>query len=418
MELVAAAEVAAAADAAAVADAAAGAYATPSDAAAAAAAAVAEAAAAAAAAAATAEAGTDAASAASDPPADQATPLQSGHGGDHRRGATEDAQQEGAAEILPMPTAPPPAASTNTALHVHISELRLTFADRLAPACDPLHLGAGPRPATVAAGAVALVVSGTQVALTRHPSEPSAALFSTQQRSSLALGRVACELVRSPAIVGSDDNTSPSALPLRRMPLLLPGRVHMSSERHWWHGVRSVPSCAFLECTAPTIALSISPDHLRTMSDLLGAVRRSSPRSPAAAATTIPTATPSVPAAAEGEPATAGQDADLAPPTRTRSASPAPVGRAADAMSKPPVSRNDLREGGEFVPSKTPGGRAAAWRIAYSDDGHHSPLERWIAWRYPIPRTLVVAHVRSALSTLSNSLAAAAAMAAAAAAGA
>ena len=97
--------------------------------------------------------------------------------------AARHEEQEGAEEdndlhIQPLPAAPPPAAASSTALHVHISEASFTFAERLSPACDPLHLGAGPRLATLAPAASALVISATQIAMSRAPHEPSPQLYS------------------------------------------------------------------------------------------------------------------------------------------------------------------------------------------------------------------------------------------------
>ena len=69
---------------------------------------------------------------------------------------------------------------------------------------------------------------------------------------------------------------------LQRLPLLLPGRVSMSIERHTWHvshlGSRETqPSCAFLELTAPSVAFRLSPAHLSQLYAFIAAVSASFP---------------------------------------------------------------------------------------------------------------------------------------------
>ena len=406
-ELTVAAEVAAATDAAAAADAAVGAYATPSDAAAAAAAAVA--ASAAAAAVTQTLSGDDPPSQSpsvgpvrpslgpSSPlspdvgPASPPTPPSITFAGGGGGGAREEAAGAGESspcldhrEIRPLPSPPPPAAKPSTALHLHLSEASLTFAEQLMPACDPLHLGAGPRLATLAAGRSALVLSGAALAMSREPAEPSAALYSTQQRSAITIGRLACELIHAAdaADEGTTPPSHPSALPSStlpeptiQLPILLPGRVAMSLERHHWHGLASPRACTFLEVTAPSVALSFSPDHLREVSAVVRAVRSSIPPSAPPPSTTRP--------AQEAD----GGEEEVEVGEGVGEEKEAAEAQADDRDGACAASEDDLRADGAFVPLALPGGRAGALTIAHSPPAAVCS-EAWVSWRYPLPRTV------------------------------
>ena len=259
-------------------------------------------------------------------------------------------------------------------VHIHVGEVRFTFAHRLAVnAQRPFQ---GPR---VASGCTGLELSCQSVGYSWTPSEPSMELYSSQQRSCLAVGRLRLDFIPTPlsslgsSLKGGREASSDV------LPFIAPTRVQLSIERHCWHTVLQPNACAcmLIELTAPHIALSISPCHISAIVDIYHAICSSFPPAPtpqdrnSASQTVLPTDT-----TISGSPAQ---------PLHNSSAPAA----SATALH---FSRDDLRDGGEFNLLPRAGGRAAAFTISQSASGGD---EAWISWRYPLPRLVTLVRLGS-----------------------
>ena len=204
-------------------------------------------------------------------------------------------------------------------------------------------------------------------------------LYSSQQRSCLAVGRLRLDFIPTPlsslgsSLKGGREASSDV------LPFIAPTRVQLSIERHCWHTVLQPNACAcmLIELTAPHIALSISPCHISAIVDIYHAICSSFPPAPtpqdrnSASQTVLPTDT-----TISGSPAQ---------PLHNSSAPAA----SATALH---FSRDDLRDGGEFNLLPRAGGRAAAFTISQSASGGD---EAWISWRYPLPRLVTLVRLGS-----------------------
>ena len=264
----------------------------------------------------------------------------------------------------------------------------------------------------VAAGSVAILLSGEQIGHSRLSTEPSPELFSTQQRSCFDVGRLSCELLRqgeaaapreAAAAPRRAERPAERAARAFRVPLWAPTRLQMSLERHRWHGVvvgGSAPRCTLVEVTAPHVALSLSPAHTAAIYKVYCAIYNCVPASPTPSKPPATTPTPTRNQSAESAelPAAAAPSSSQSAAISSNqqhsapSLSPSPSAAAdSAAAASPSVSTDDLQAGAPFRVASRAGGRAGAWTIT------HAPAaaeETWVSWRYPLPRVVLVAVLR------------------------